>query len=154
MKKVVIFGASGFIGSHLSRKLSREYEVINADQVSLDGLNVQQCDIMDISSLRAILDDKVDIVINLAGFSKLSDAIKDPLQVMNLNVIGYMNILEVCREKRIKNFVYSSSAYAGNTQGSFYSVSKNTSEKIIHEYYKHFGINYVILRIGSVYGRP
>lgn len=153
MKKVTIIGADGFVGSNLSRNLSKSYSITNADIQSISsGLNIKKCDILDIDSLERIIDNDTDIVVNLSGFSKLSDAVKDPLSVMNLNVLGNLNILEVCRKKKIKKFIYASSAYATNDKGSFYSISKITSEKIVKEYKKHFDLDYLILRLGSIYG--
>ena len=93
-----------------------------------------------------------DIVYNFAGYANLDDAITDPILTIELNVLGNMNILEACKTYKIKRFVYASSAYAMSDKGSFYGISKLTSEKLIEEYSKKFGLEFTIVRYGSVYG--
>ena len=66
--------------------------------------------------------------------------------------MGNLNILEACKNNNIKRFVYASSAYAMSDKGSFYGISKLTSEKLTEEYYKKFGLEFTIVRYGSVYG--
>jgi UDP-glucose 4-epimerase len=60
--------------------------------------------------------------------------------------------LEACKKYQVKRFVYASSAYAMSDKGSFYGISKLTSEKLVEEYYKKFGLEFTIVRYGSVYG--
>lgn len=62
-----------------------------------------------------------------------------------------MYILEACVQYNIKRFVYASSAYAMSDKGSFYGISKLSSEKIIEEYSLKKDLNYTILRYGSLY---
>jgi UDP-glucose 4-epimerase len=67
--------------------------------------------------------------------------------------MGNLNILEACKQNgNIKRFVYASSAYALSTEGSFYGLSKQSSEKLTEEYYKRYGLNYTVIRYGSLYG--
>jgi len=154
-KKVVVFGGSGFIGSYLIEELvSSNYEVISADlnmSKYVDNSLFYQCDIMDSQEVNKIVSG-ADLVYNFAGFANLDEAIDNPTKAIELNILGNMNILEACVKHNIQRFVYASSAYAMNDKGSFYGISKLTSEKITEEYYKKFGLKFTIIRYGSVYG--
>ena len=61
-------------------------------------------------------------------------------------------MLEASRKHEIKRFIYASSAYALSDKGSFYGLSKLFSEKIVEEYSKKYGLDFTIIRFGSVYG--
>lgn len=154
-KKVVVFGGCGFIGSYVVQELlERGYDVISADlnpSKYVDEQYFQKCDIMDAERVDQLLEG-VNIVYNFAGFANLDDAIANPVKALELNVIGNLNILEACKKHHIKRFVYASSAYAMSDKGSFYGISKLTSEKLTEEYYKKFGLEFTIVRYGSVYG--
>jgi UDP-glucose 4-epimerase len=156
MKKVVVFGGSGFLGSYVADELTlRGYEVVIADIKPSPFLSEKQsfvhCDIMDEGSVAAILKDAV-LVYNFAGLADIDESIHLPKVTMEQNVIGNINILEACRELSVERYVYASSAYAFSEKGSFYGISKLTSEKIIEEYESRFGLPYSIVRYGSLYG--
>ena len=160
MKKVVVFGGSGFLGSYVADELTRRgYYVIIADIVPSDYLQDTQqfykVDILDINSIGDILQD-VSVVYNFAAVADLEDAIYQPIQAMNINVMGNLNILEACKQNgNIERFVYASSAYALSDEGSFYGITKQTSEKLTEEYYKRYKLKYTVIRYGSLYGeRP
>lgn len=155
MKKVVIFGGSGFLGSYVADELSqRGYKVVIADlrepHFSLSA-NFMKCDILDSNSVDSVVDG-CDVVYNFAGLADINVAINEPYKTMNLNILGNINILEACKKFNIKRFVYASSAYAVSNKGSFYGISKHASEKIIEEYGLRYGLNYTIIRYGSLYG--
>lgn len=153
--RVIVFGGCGFIGSYIVEELANnDYEVIAADLNSskyVDDKYFRKCDIMDATQVDQLVDG-ADIVYNFAGFANLDDAIANPTKAIELNVIGNMNILEACKKYKVKRFVYASSAYAMSDKGSFYGISKLTSEKLTEEYYKKFGLEFTIIRYGSVYG--
>ncbi len=154
-KKVVVFGGCGFIGSYVVEELiNNSYEVIAADLNSSKYVNEKyfiKCDILDVKAVNEIVKN-ASIVYNFAGFANLDDAIANPTKALELNVMGNLNILEACKMHHIKRFVYASSAYAMSDKGSFYGISKLTSEKLTEEYYKKFGLEFTIVRYGSVYG--
>lgn len=155
-KKVLVFGGSGFLGSYLVEELlGRGYQTTVCDIKKMDweisGYEFVECDILNPDQVsNAILED-VDFIYNLAGFANLDEAIENPYRTMELNVLGNINVLNACLEKNINRFVYASSAYAMNNKGSFYGISKLSSEKIVEEYYKKYQLPYTILRYGSVY---
>jgi len=157
MKKVVVFGGSGFLGSYVADELTRRgYSVTIADLTSSKYLQSTQkfvkVDILDIKNIEVILEN-TDVVYNFVAIANLDDAIHDPVNAMKINVMGNLNILEACRNnKKIKRFVYASSAYALSSEGSFYGISKQSSEKLTEEYYKRYGLKYTVIRYGSLYG--
>ncbi|MFK5974993.1 MAG: NAD(P)-dependent oxidoreductase [Sulfurovum sp.] len=157
MKNVVIFGGSGFLGSYVADELTRrDYSVTIADINSSPFLKSSQkfkkIDILDIESIKTIIKD-AHIVYNFVAIANLDEAIHDPINAMRINVMGNLNILEACREQgNIERFVYASSAYALSSEGSFYGISKQSSEKLTEEYYKRYGLKYTVIRYGSLYG--
>ena len=157
MKKVVIFGGSGFLGSYVADELTRRnYDVCIADLTKSKYLQDNQkfvkVNILDIENIEVIIKD-ADIVYNFVAISNLDDAIHDPINAMNINVMGNLNILEACKKNgKIEKFVYASSAYALSDEGSFYGITKQTSEKLTEEYYERYGLKYTVIRYGSLYG--
>lgn len=156
MKKVLVFGGVGFLGYYLVNELLRRgYEVSIADisqNKEIHAINYYTCDISDRNNIKDVfLKDRFDFVYNLAGFANIDKAIGNPLKTMDLNVIGNMYIIEECLKHGVQKFIYASSAYAVSDKGSFYGISKLASEKIIEEYHTKYGLNFVILRYGSVY---
>ena len=154
MSRVVVFGGSGFIGSYLVEELiNRGYDVIAADLSPSKYFGEKyfvECDILDEKRVNEVVSGS-RYVFNLAGLANLDDAVKNPKKTIELNVLGNLNILEACRNHNIDRFIYASSAYAMSDKGSFYGISKLTSEKLTEEYYKKFGLKFTIIRYGSVY---
>ena len=156
MKRVLVIGGSGFLGSYISDELTnRSYKVIIADvkpsYYLKKGQDFFHCDILDEDSLDSIISE-VDFVYNFAGLADINLCFDRPKDTFNLNIIGNVNVLNSCVKHKIKKFVYASSAYAISSKGSFYGISKFSSEKIVKEYYDRFGLNYTIIRYGSLYG--
>ncbi len=157
MKKVVIFGGSGFLGSYVADECTRRgYEVIIADIAPSAYLQSAQkfihVNIMEISEVEKVIKG-ADTVYNFVAIANIDEAIHKPINTFAINVMGNLNILEACRHSdSVKRFVYASSAYALSSDGSFYGISKNSSEKLTEEYYKRYGLNYTIIRYGSLYG--
>jgi len=157
MNKVVVFGGSGFLGSYVADELSRrDYDVTIADLLPSKYLQSNQkferVNVMDIENIKSIIIDAT-IVYNFVAIANLDDAIHDPINAMNINVMGNLNILEACKQNnQIKRFIYASSAYSLSCEGSFYGISKQSSEKLTEEYYKRYGLKYTVIRYGSLYG--
>ena len=157
MKTVVIFGGSGFLGSYVADELARRnYKIVIADKICNEYLKNKyefiEVDILNVKSIEKALVG-VDIVYNFAAVAELEEAISDPIKTISENILGNTNILEACRiNGQIERFIYASSAYALSIDGSFYGISKYSSEKITAEYYKMYGLKYTIIRYGSLYG--
>lgn len=156
-KKIIIFGGSGFIGSHLTDILyNQKFDVTVFDVFKNDTFNKNikfiKGDIQDKKKIFKITK-KYEYIFNFAGISDISKANVDPISTINNNFIGTVNILEAIKyQKKVKRFVFASSIYAMSSQGGFYSSTKRSSENIIENYSKKFGIKYSILRYGSIYG--
>jgi UDP-glucose 4-epimerase len=155
-KKVVVFGGSGFLGSYVTDELTRRgYSVTIADIIKSKYIkstqNFIKVDIMNMDNIISIIKD-VDIVYNFVAISNLDEAIYKPINTMRINVMGNLNILEACRYHSIDRFIYASSAYALSREGSFYGISKQSSERIVEEYYQRYGLKYTVIRYGSLYG--
>ena len=63
-----------------------------------------------------------------------------------------MQLLKICSYYKVSRYIYSSSIYAGSNQGGFYSASKRSAEDYIKEFCMLSGLDYTILRYGTVYG--
>lgn len=157
MKKVVVFGGSGFLGSYVADELTRRgYRVtiadINPSQYIKESQIFVKVNILDFENVQSIIKD-ADTVYNFVAIANLDDAIHDPINTMQINMMGNLNVLEACRQQgNIERFVYASSAYALSSEGSFYGISKHSSEKLTEEYYKRYGLKYTVIRYGSLYG--
>jgi len=156
MKKITIWGGSGFIGSHVSDVLSEKgYKVIVADKVKSQYLKKNQ--VMFIGDIANIKDVNKSIinssfVFNFSGISHIEDSNKKPVDVVKSNILGNINILESCKKYSIKKYIFASTIYVYSKYGGFYRSSKQSAELFIKEYYKQFKLNYNILRFGTVYG--
>ena len=63
-----------------------------------------------------------------------------------------MNVMEACRRHKVGRFIYASTVYVHSREGGFYRCSKQASEAYVEEYQRVYGLNYTILRYGSLYG--
>lgn len=157
MKKIVIFGGSGFLGSYVADEFTRRgYNVTIADITPSPYLQPTQrfvqVNIMEISEVSKVIEG-ASFVYNFVAIANLDDAIHQPINTFSINVMGNLNILEACRQSEgIERFIYASSAYALSSDGSFYGISKHSSEKLTEEYYKRYGLKYTVIRYGSLYG--
>ena len=155
--KIAVFGGCGFLGQYLVDELiGRNYLVTVFDKTVSPLISKKvkhkSTDILDKFKVeQQILEGNFDIVYNLAGFANLDVANKFPYKTFELNVLGNINILDACVKAGVKRIVYASSAYAMSDKGSFYGISKLTSEKVIEEYSVRFSLDFTILRYGSVY---
>lgn len=156
-KKAVVFGGAGFLGSYVSDALTTNgFQVTVFDRkVSLylqDQQNMIKGNILDLSRvLDAVMG--ADVVYHFAGVADIKEANKKPLEAVKYNVLGTTNILEACVKAGISRFVYASTIYVYSEHGGFYRSTKQASELLIENYQELFGLNYTILRFGSLYGR-
>lgn len=155
-KKIIIFGGSGFLASHVADKLILNgYDVIIFDnkksKYMSKGQKFFQGDILKLKNVLKVTKNAY-AVYHFAGVSDIDTANQFPYKTLNINIFGTINILEACVKNKIKQIIFASSIYALSDQGGFYSTSKLTSEMIIERYSKKFKFNFNILRFGSLYG--
>lgn len=155
-EKVIVFGGSGFLGSHVCDVLTkRGYDVTIFDKKKSSWINKnQQMVIGDICNYEEVNNviKYSDYVYNFAGISDLNEGINKPIQTIEVNVLGNANILESSKINNIKQFLFASSIYIFSHLGSFYRCSKQSCENYIEEYGRQYNLNYNIMRYGSLYG--
>ncbi|AKG73472.1 NAD-dependent epimerase [Salinicoccus halodurans] len=147
MKKILVTGSAGFIGSHLSARLLQEgytvagidnlndyYDVgLKKDRLELllqNRVKSYEADISDTGSVMEIFEsEKPDIVINLAAQAGVRYSLENPHAYITSNINGFTNILEACRHQKVEQLIYasSSSVYGANTSKPF-----STSDNIDH----------------------
>lgn len=172
-KNIVVTGGAGFIGQALVKRLQAlGHQVFILDkQAPLNGKGypLERLKLVDITKpdeLRQAIPKEVDIICHLAGLIA-DDANSNPYHAVYINEMGTANILEVCRTHKIpkilfastfliyencgRDFVDETTAIDIANLGPF-SRSKLFSEQLIKDYQKKYGIQYLILRFGSVYG--
>ena len=175
MKKVLVTGGAGFIGSHVvDRFLESGYEVAAADNLvtgnieNINGKNIKffNIDIRDREKLEELFSiEKPDYVIHLAAQVSVSSSVEDTVYDAEENIMSLINILELCKKYNTEKIVFSSTAAVygipeevpskeSNKTAplSPYGLSKLTGEEYIKMYSGLFGVNYVILRYANVYG--
>lgn len=154
--KVIVFGGSGFIGSHVCDKLS-DYgnEVTIFDRLQSPYLRTDQKmvlgDILDEKEVSDAVSGKA-AVYNFAGYADLDTASMKPKDTAMQNIIGNLNILDASVHHKVKQFIYASTLYVYSESGGFYRCSKQSSEIFIDEYHRRNKLNYTILRFGTLYG--
>ena len=157
MKKILVLGGSGFLGSYLCNKLilNKKFQVTNYDIKKNKHLNKKvkfvKASIENYSKLDNSIS-KSDIVYHFAGISDIEVAASKPVDVIKKNVLVSTFILELCTKYNIKKLIYASSIYVHSSSGSFYRISKNSVEDLIQEFHLKYNLNYLILRFGSIYG--
>lgn len=154
--KVLVFGGSGFLGSHVADALSNAgHEVTIFDLVKSPWLRSDQKfvsgDLLDEKIVSEIVSG-FEVVYNFAALADLNQALDKPVDTIRINVLGNTYILEACRKHNVKRFIYASTVYVYSREGGFYRCSKQASESYIEEYQKCFGLDFTILRYGSLYG--
>lgn len=156
-KSVIVYGGSGFLGSHVADALTEAgYDVKIFDCISSPYLQPKQQmiigDLMDMEeAVRAA--HGCSYVYNFAGLANIDVAKNQPVATVSLNVLGNIHALEAARHCGAERFIFASSVYVYSETGSFYRASKQSSERFVEAYYERYGLNYTILRYGSLYGR-
>ena len=138
--RVLVTGAAGFIGSHLSQRLlARGDEVLGYDNLNayydprlkqarldrllpLEGFSFVQASLEDRAALEAAFDEfKPQRVVNLAAQAGVRYSLENPQAYVDSNIVGFLNILEACRHRGIEHLVYasSSSVYGANKKLPF-----------------------------------
>lgn len=156
MKQVCVVGGSGFLGSHVADVLSESgYCVRIYDRKPSPWLRSDQLmfvgDLLDTSALSDAVRG-CEIVYNFAALADLNEALDKPIETVRVNVLGNACVLETCRKHGVGRFVYASTVYVYSRQGGFYRCSKQAAEHYVEEYRDSYGLDYTILRYGSLYG--
>jgi UDP-glucose 4-epimerase len=154
--KAIVFGGSGFIGSHVADELAdRGHKVKIFDKKQSPYIQKNQemviGDILNENEVcRAVKG--CDYVYNFAGLADLDTASTKPLETVKQNIMGNVHILNACLKEKPKRFVYASTTYVFSPLGGFYRCSKHAAELYVEEYNRKYGLEFTILRYGTVYG--
>ena len=156
LKNVLVIGGSGFMGSHTADVLSEDGNIVSIlDKVSSPWLRSDQTmivgDTMDSDILESSMKD-VDCVYYFAGIADIGEAKSNPYKTIEINIMGLTKVLEAAVKNNVKQFIYASTMYVYSSHGSFYRASKQAAEIIIEAYQENYGIDFVFLRYGSLYG--
>jgi UDP-glucose 4-epimerase len=151
MKKILITGNSGYIGSHLSQILKRDTELVlygldlNDPQVALD--HFQKQDIKEHNSW-CYSDIEFDCVVHLAAEVAVGRSVTNPILYYLTNTLGTLNVLNNVKTKR---FVHASTGSAGPMNNP-YGISKRAAEEIVDQYCKKHNIPFTTFRFFNVTG--
>ena len=181
MKKILITGGGGFIGTHLAENLCRENQVVIYDNLWRNSLlyvpalkqnpyvTIVQGDVLDGEKLEASMEG-VDIVIHMAAIAGVSNYYKHPTKTLRVNIFGTVNVLEAMLKTGAKQMIdFSTSEVYGvkaenvdeesphgigpvSQQRWVYAVSKLASEHFTLRYGEEFGLKCTNVRPFNIYG--
>ncbi len=187
MSRAMVTGGAGFIGSHLCERLSREGDQVvcfdnfdnfydpdikirNVEEINKrfpDRFKLITGDIRNAEHLQeAFQKNRIDLVVHLAARAGVRPSIEQPLLYQDVNIRGMMVLLEVCKEYKVKDFIFasSSSVYGENQRVPFsekdldiqpispYGATKRAGELLGYSYHHLYGMNIACLRIFTAYG--
>jgi UDP-glucuronate 4-epimerase len=186
MKRILVTGGAGFIGSHMVDRLlasNLEHVTVVDDfndfyDPSIKHKNIRhhledpryqlvEVDIRDRSTLEeALVNNEFDCIVHLAARAGVRPSLSQPQLYNETNVNGTLNLLELARERGIKQFVFgsSSSVYGINAKVPFseddpirqpispYAATKGAGELLCHTYSHLYGLRCICLRFFTVYG--
>lgn len=186
---VLVTGCAGFIGSNVARLLLEEgHTLLGVDSpedvgysslhkwrldslAASPGFTFRQVDVSASDSVKTVVREEheakpISAVINLAARAGVRGSVEQPRNYYEVNVLGCLNVLEVCKELAIRKFILAStsSVYGHGMKGpvsegsqsdkplSPYAASKKAAETLLYSYHHLYGIDAVVLRYFTVYG--
>ena len=157
MKKILVTGGVGFIGTNLiKRLLSEGHEVISVDNYSTGNRNNEQegCTYydLDINSKDLPFDKTIDVIFHIAALARIQPSLIRPQGTIEANVNGTLNILELARKNNTPVIFAGSSSFHHGLYGSAYAWSKHAGEQLCKLYSEVYGLNTSICRFYNVYG--
>lgn len=163
MRKILVTGASGFIGTNLCKFLSSKNFSIKGISHSNQTEKFPKISLLNLTQLNTFFKkNHFDTVIHLASLIENDD----PLKIQNVNYDITMNLLNCCVRNKVPNFIFASSHlvygktnylpidenHSTNPQTP-YGISKLIGENLCKLFHNNFDLNTIILRISSVYGK-
>lgn len=182
---ILVTGSSGFIGYHVSDFLLKKgFEVFGVDNIndyydreikikrndmltSFKNFSFEELDISEFDQFkRSLINKNIDVVIHLAAQAGVRYSIENPFSYAQSNLVGFTNILELCRHMNVKKLIYAStsSVYGANTDMpfsekkiadhpiQFYAATKRANELMAHSYSYLYKLETIGLRFFTVYG--
>lgn len=181
MKRILITGGGGFIGTHLAERLCRDHEVVLLDSFRRDALSfapglrahrnvrVVTADVRDAAAVSAAASE-ASVVIHLAAIAGVSSYYKEPLLTLETNILGTLNLLSCSARSGIEKLVYFSTSEVYGVDAMFvdenqpcsfgpltdrrwvYATSKAAGENLCLRYAEQHGFRCVVIRPFNVYG--
>lgn len=154
--KAIVVGGSGFLGSHVADALSSAgHDVTIFDRrpspYLTAGQRLIQGDILDEAAVARAMDGQ-QVAYNFAGLADMDSAQTQPIETVRTNVLGNTILLEAAYRSGVQRYVLASTIYVSGEAGGFYRASKQACELYVEEYQRRCGLDYTILRYGTVYG--
>jgi len=183
--KILVTGSAGFIGYHLCKSLLNDnFDVLGIDNINdYYDVNLKKSRLNELRKNNNFIFEKIDIanreslsksfkefqpkiVVNLAAQAGVRYSIENPYAYMDSNMVGFLNIIELCRQVDIDGFIYasSSSVYGKNknipfceedrvdSPMSLYAATKRSNELIAYSYSDLYGLKTTGLRFFTAYG--
>ena len=161
-KRILVTGSRGFVGKNLVEELKRR----GADVLTLTDHDGRRIDIRDQQRVEGIINEirNIDIVYHLAAITSVPFSFENPRETYDVNVLGTLNILELCRSCSAEKMVFASSYVYGQPQylpidekhplqpTNPYARSKILGEELCRAYNTDFGVKCIILRPFNIYG--
>ena len=144
MKKILITGGAGFIGSALRKELQNRGNNVKV-------IDLKESILSDITDIKSIGED-VDVVYHLAAQSRVQPSFDNPSETFRTNVQGTVNACEIAKSCGAKLVYAGSSSKHHNPHDSPYAASKWLGEEVIKTYKECYGLNAEIARFYNVYG--
>ena len=179
MTKILLTGGAGFIGSHIlenlieNKKIKKIVVIDHLEDGTLKNIKHLLLD-KKISFHRANINNykkiekffkNIDVVIHLAAMSDIVPSIIEPINYLQTNILGTLNVLEAMRKNKVKKIIYSASSSCYGLTKSYptnekvkidtrypYAFSKFIGENLLKHWSQVYKINYVSLRLFNVYG--
>ena len=174
MKKAIVTGGAGFIGSHIVEKFQEGgYEVQVIDDLSSgqkenlrDGVKLHEIDIRSDAAAKVLQDEAPDVLVHCAAQMSVRVSMEKPVFDTEVNVVGVVNLLHAFRGRKYPFFVFLSTGGAiyGEQEtfpasedhpvaaNSVYGTAKRVGEMYLDLWAREMGLDYAALRLGNVYG--
>jgi UDP-glucose 4-epimerase len=145
MKKILVTGSSGYIGSHLCKMLQNKYIVHGLDIKNpiIDVDRFYNIDVRD----KFTIPESYDAVIHLAALVNVGESQKDPISYYKTNVLGTINTFDI----QTDNYILASTG-AAVTKQSHYGLGKYVAEECTKQYMNKHHVDYTIFRFYNVIG--
>lgn len=172
--KVLVTGGAGFIGSHVVDALLRSgHDVDIVDDLSAGkvenvsaGANLYELDIRSTEAAELVGDRKYEVIIHHAAQMDVRKSVYDPSFDADVNIRGFLNLAEAGRRTGVKKIVFASTGGAIYGEPDYtpqdekhalrplspYGITKLCTEKYLYFYEQQYGIQYISLRYGNIYG--
>lgn len=172
--KVLVTGGAGFIGSQVAEAYFKQgWEVVVVDDLSTGlqenlpkGVKFYLMDIREADLDDVFREERFDLVNHHAAQIDVRFSARNPVMDASINILGSLNLLELCRKYEVKKFIFSSTGGAIYGEQEIYpapeehplkpispyGVAKLAVEKYLYFYHKEYGLNAIALRYANVYG--